>query len=197
MSDAERSRQFLAGLKDAAGWRRVRQQINSEIASLAEGVNAGLLTPDEWQREMAELLIAGHIAAAEEGRGGKLSDVQMQEVLDQVGVQVDYLNRFADQIDQGGWQPAMLARAQMYGAAMGASYEAGRTGDLPLPAYPKDGSTPCLTNCDCSWRIRWVDRAKGDADCIWRLGTVERHCDACKRRARQWAPLRIRGWEVQ
>lgn len=185
-------------IKDAAGYARVRRRVTEGVETLAQGVNAGALTPDEWQREMAELLLVGHIAAAEEGNGGRrLAPDQEQEVLAIVAEQVDRLNLFADAIDLDGWQPAMLRRALMYVDALGASEQVGRTGRLPLPAYPRDGSTPCLTNCDCSWRIRWVDRAKGDADCYWRLGVVEDHCDECRRRSRAWAPLRVRGWEVQ
>jgi hypothetical protein len=185
-------------IKDAAGYARVRRRVAEGVETLAQGLNAGALTPDAWQREMAELLLAGHLAAAQEGNGGRaLSPEQQQEVLGIVAEQVDRLNLFADAVDADGWADSMLRRALMYVDALGASEQAGRTGRLPLPAYPRDGSTPCLTNCDCSWRVVWKDRAKGDADAFWRLGAVEDHCDECKARARRWAPLRFRGWEAQ
>lgn len=187
-----------ARIKSAAGYARVRRRVAEGVETLAQGLNGGQLTPDEWQREMAELLLAGHLAAAQEGNGGRpLTTEQQQEVLGIVGQQVERLNLFADAVDLDGWNEAMLRRALMYVDALGASEQAGRTGALPLPAYPRDGSTPCLTNCDCSWRVVWVNRAAGDADAFWRLGAVEDHCDECRRRARAWSPLRIRGWEVE
>lgn len=184
-------------IKDAAGYARVRRRVAEGVETLAQGLNAGALTPDEWQREMAELLLAGHLAAAQEGNGGRpLTDAQRDEVLGIVGQQVDRLNLFADAVDLDGWSDSMLRRALMYVDALGASEQAGRTGALPLPAYPRDGSSECLVNCDCRWRVVWKDRAKGDADCYWQLGAIENHCKTCLKRSRQWAPLRVRSWKL-
>lgn len=101
-----------------------------------------------------------------------------------------YLQRFAGEIADGSLTPAQIAaRAQMY---MGASVQAAEQGrasllGLRLPAYPGDGTTRCLTNCRCSWRI-------DDGGLVWYatwvLGMAE-HCADCLTRAKTWAPLVI------
>lgn len=191
-------RRALVARKDAAGFDRLSARVAEAIGELAKGVNAGILTADAWQAEMANLLLAGHLAAYAAGRDvapRALTPDEERRVAEIVAGQIPYLDAFATQVDADGWQAAMDARAQMYGRAMRQSYERGRARGLPLPAVPGDGSTECLSNCRCAWRIRWIDRAAGDVDCHWELGKAE-HCDDCRDRARRWSPLRIRGWEV-
>lgn len=194
---AEALRQAVAQ-KSRGGFVRVLGRVADAMAELGQGVNAGILTPDAWQAEMANLLLVGHLAAYAEGRGVKPKQLTAEEdalVGRIVAEQIPYLDGFATQIDETGWQPAMEARARMYAAAMRQSYERARAGRLELPAYPGDGSSECLTNCRCGWRIVWLDKEKGNADCYWTLGRVE-HCETCTSRARRWAPLKVRGWEV-
>lgn len=59
---------------------------------------------------------------------------------------------------------------------------------INLPAYPGDGSTKCLTNCQCYWEIQQVP---GGYDCYWKLGKSER-CPDCVQRVTEWNPYRIR-----
>ena len=187
----------LVALKDRDAFARLQARIAEEVVSLAQGLNAGALTPDDWQREMAELLIAGHIAAAQDGLGRNDLPPSIREELSQiVGEQITYLNRFADQIAADGWADRYLSRAQLYVKAMGASYEVGASDRIKLPAYPRDGSTQCLSNCKCRWRIVWVNREKGSADCYWELSQAE-HCPDCTKRARLWNPLRVRRGIIQ
>lgn len=51
------------------------------------------------------------------------------------------------------------------------------------------------SNCKCSWRIEWLDRAKRDADCFWELSPAE-HCQTCKIRHRDWYPVKVRGGQL-
>jgi hypothetical protein len=189
---------LLAARKDAAGFARVAQRIAEGITTLGQGVSGGQLSPDQWQAEMARLLMAGGLASYAEGRGvpiDQLAPRTRAEIARYLSGQVDYLNRFADEIDADGWKPGYEARAQMYGRSLRALYEKGATFGLPLPAMPGEGSE-CLTNCRCRWRVEWIDRENLDADCYWVMGQAE-HCPTCQDRADKWAPLRIRGGKLR
>lgn len=189
---------LLAARKDAAGFARLAERVAEGITTLGQGVSGGQLTPDAWQAEMARLLMAGGVASYAEGRGvavGDLAPRTIDEIARYLTGQVDYLNKFADEIEAGGWQPGYEARAQMYGRALRGLYERGATFGLPLPAMPGEGSE-CLTNCRCRWRVEWLDRENLDADAYWVMGQAE-HCPTCQTRAAEWAPLRVRGGKLR
>jgi len=60
-----------------------------------------------------------------------------------------------------------------------------------LPAQPRDGTTLCLTNCQCRWRVvRDKDSETPRWLAYWTLSPVE-HCATCKCRARRWNPLTL------
>ena len=66
---------------------------------------------------------------------------------------------------------------------------------LPLPAMPGDGTSQCLTRCRCSWDITKLE-GDGNYDCTWVMSDAE-HCQTCRQRATDWAPLRVREGIVQ
>jgi hypothetical protein len=176
--------------------KRLVARLIEELDTLADGINSGALSPVEWHNAVANALLRGHVAAYMEGRDvDDLAPGARKAIGKLVGGQVEYLNKFLDQVEADGWQDGRdRARSAMYARNLVASYERGKTFGLDLPAYPGDGSTQCMTNCKCSWRIKWIDQEELDADCYWDMGSAE-HCEDCVKRARQWAPLRIRGGE--
>lgn len=184
-----------ARLKDAAGFSRLLARVIAGIDELSDGINAGLLSPTQWHNELANLLLVGHTAAYQEGRGITDLPPGARRLISQlVGEQVDFLNRFLDQVEARGWDDRRdRARAALYAGALKATYSRGVTFGLELPAYPGDGSSECLGNCGCQWRVDWIDQEELDADCYWVLGGAERHCRTCPQRAAAWAPLRLRG----
>ena len=101
-----------------------------------------------------------------------------------------YLKNLLNQIANGEVSYAQVnARLNMYINSANQALWKGYAKDLPdLPAYPGDGSTVCLTNCQCQWEIIEVE---GGWDCYWRLGAAE-HCPDCMERAGTWNPYRIR-----
>lgn len=108
---------------------------------------------------------------------------------DQYG-QNSYLKGFIEQISNGQLSQAQIdARLKMYVNAANESLWKGYASDLPLelPAYPGDGSTVCLTNCQCTWDIR---RTETGYDCYWTLGASE-HCPDCIENASKWNPYHI------
>lgn len=145
-----------------------------------------------WRDGFAALIARYHTAAQLVGQGDvTLTPAGRQALVKAVQAQLGYLDGFAaDLRSPSAYAMGRQARAAMYAEAIGASYWRGATRMLPLPALPKDGTTPCLTNCGCSWEI---DELNGDGnyDCTWVLGTSE-NCQTCSQRAADWAPLRIR-----
>lgn len=103
--------------------------------------------------------------------------------------QGSYLENLIAQIDRGEISPAQAnARLKMYVNSANEALWRGHTRELPrLPAYPGDGSTVCLTNCQCTWEIIPVEDG---FDCYWRLGIAE-HCPDCVWRSQNWNPLHI------
>ncbi|KPV42211.1 hypothetical protein SE17_44475, partial [Kouleothrix aurantiaca] len=85
-------------------------------------------------------------------------------------------------------------RAQLYANSIQTPYWRGVTRLLPLPAMPGDGTSPCLTHCRCAWDVTALE-GEQNYDCTWTLGDTE-HCQVCKQRAVEWAPLRIRNGEL-
>jgi hypothetical protein len=183
--------------KDWSGFQVVLGRVLDEIDTLSDGMNSGLLNVDQWQQRMANVLIRGHIAAFQEGRNRNELDPQARRMLSGVvGDQVDYLNRFADQLDGRDWDDRRdRARAALYAGSLKQAYSRGETWGLELPFYPGDGSSECLGNCGCRWRVEWIDQTKGDADCYWQLGGAERHCTTCPTRAAD-NPYELRGGKL-
>jgi hypothetical protein len=180
MDDAE-----LAYLLDVLGGR---------IDALMAALERGVITPAEWAAQFGELLATYHQAALLTA-GQPMTDAAAKWLITNVGTQLQFLHSFQLVVqDAAEFEPGWRARAQMYGEAIGASYEAGRTRLLPLPSLPRDGTTQCLTNCGCTWDIRQLD-GDGNYDCYWRRGKDD-SCSTCLARERLWAPLRIRGGRV-
>jgi hypothetical protein len=185
-------------LKTEVELRRILSRIIAGLDELADGMNSGVFTADAWQREVAQVLLVGHTAAYLAGRDAStLTPGARRQIAQVVGQQVDFLNRFADQVEAQGWQDTRdRARLILYAGACKGTYWRGTTFGLDMPFYPGDGSSECLGNCGCRLRVDWLDPEELDADVYWELGGAERHCATCPRRAAA-SPYRFRGGERQ
>lgn len=105
--------------------------------------------------------------------------------------QYGFMHDFFQQIEAGELSLAEIkARSNLYANSAGQVLE--QLGisedDLPrLPAYPKDGSTQCLTNCNCTIE---KEKVENGWDVYWELNPGET-CPDCRRRANN-SPLRVR-----
>lgn len=109
--------------------------------------------------------------------------------------QLHFLELWIADIGQAGKLIGGAGRAAMYGESLGQTYQrayvaarGSRVGLPELPAYPRDGSTVCLTHCRCQWQIKKVSPVYYEA--TWKLGVAE-HCPQCIERADLWGPLSI------
>ena len=169
--------------------------VTDTLADLATG---GRLSPVDWRYMMREEIKREYIAQYLLGIGGR--DQMTFEDWGRLGgmlkEQYAYLDGFYQELLEGKLSgPQVAARARMYSASAREAYERANGqawGGPPLPAYPGDGSTACLTNCACNWEIVSVKVVKEETQwiCYWRLGFVKtEHCAACENAAFEWNPL--------
>lgn len=171
---------------------------NQEVGALMARLESGEVSSAYWRAEMEAMLARYSQAARMLGSGAaKLFPQDVTAIRAWLEEQFGYLDGFETVIQTAGsvYSPAWLPRAEMYGASTVVEYWEGKTGNLPLPAMPGQGSQ-CLSNCKCSWDIQWIDKKKGDADCYWKLHPAE-HCQTCLTRAEMWNPVRIRNGDLQ
>lgn len=152
---------------------------------------------DDWQQEVSRQLERYHTAAYLAGADTQnLSAAARAAVGRDLATQLSFLAQFAVEIQEATeWQAGWNARAEMYARSIQTPYWRGVTRLLPLPAMPGDGSSQCLTNCGCGWVIVQLD-GDGNYDCTWRRGKKDT-CQTCMQRSEEWAPLQIRGGELQ
>ena len=144
---------------------------------------------DALNKDLRDIVKQTQIDMYTMGAGGRngMSQRDWGKIGAMVKEQYKYLNGLVDQISRGEISPAQAnARLKMYINSANEALWKGITNEMPpLPAYPGDGSTVCLTNCQCEWEIQKVE---GGFNCYWRLGAAE-HCPDCMDRASQWNPL--------
>lgn len=169
---------------------------SAQLDDLAVRLARGDLSLADWHRAMADALLNLHRDAYALGAGGQLDARQQARLTERVRQQLDYLAAWRDDLAQadGFSEAAMRGRARLYLNAANATLQDARASTVrglpPLPAYPGDGTTRCLTNCRCSWRIVRLPEPNA-YDCYWRLGVAE-HCPTCLARAAAWQPIRAR-----
>lgn len=130
--------------------------------------------------------------------GNGSGDVPYSIASDYFEEQMGFLGNFIVQISENRGErkiPGGAFRAAMYGESLGQCYQkayfkarGSRLGLPDLPAYPRDGSTECLTNCRCQWSIKKLSDVFYEAR--WKLGPVE-HCPTCIDRGDIWNPISI------
>lgn len=173
---------------------RLTRLIQASTDALETQYPAGV---EAWQQELSRQIARYSAASFMTGAGdAALSGAGRTAVVTDLATQLRFLNKFAVEVQDGKeWQKGWNSRAAMYASSIQTPYWRAFTRMLPLPAMPGDGTTPCLVNCKCSWDLQELD---GDEnyDCYWRLGAVE-HCQICRQRAINWAPLEIREGIVQ
>lgn len=97
------------------------REIKAKAKTYGERVEAGTLTPAEFELEMRALLKAGHIIAASVGRGGRVRMTQSDWgwVGAKIKWQFGYLRKFTDKVIKGRIdKPVTSTRAQKYASSI-------------------------------------------------------------------------------
>lgn len=172
----------------------------TQVDNLADDLESGKITVDEWEAAMLVELEKLHTTAYIIGLGGiaAASAEAFAAIGTIVATQSRFLRRWADDLREETKIVAskIKSRAAMYLNAANATLLIALTDALGmprLPAYPGDGTTSCLANCKCSWQFT---RVPGGWDCYWRLQVAE-HCPECNSRATTWNPLRVRNGQIE
>lgn len=168
---------------------RLSRLIAAATDALARDYPAGV---EAWQQEIGAQLARYHAAAYLAGSGAPtLAGPAHAAVLTDLATQLAFLGKFGLVVQAGAqWERGWNARAQMYADSIQVPYWRGKTQLLPLPALPGDGTSQCLTHCRCLWDVQQLE-GENNYDCTWVMADAE-HCQTCKQRAADWAPLRIR-----
>lgn len=176
---------------------RLLSRLYPRVDMLTSELETGTMEPTAWRDSMAAMLAQGHTAAYMSGQeSAELAASDQRRLLRDLQAQLGFLDNFTAEIQKAAeFQKGWNARARMYADAVGASYYAGKFKMWALPALPRDGSTQCLSRCNCSWDVQELE-GEGNADAYWRLGPSE-SCQTCLERAQQWAPIRFRNGELQ
>lgn len=176
---------------------RLLSRLYPRVDMLTSELETGTMEPTAWRDSMAAMLAQGHTAAYMSGQeSAELAASDQRRLLRDLQAQLGFLDNFTAEIQKAAeFQKGWNARARMYADAVGASYYAGKFKMWALPALPRDGSTQCLSRCNCSWDVQELE-GEGNADAYWRLGPSE-SCQQCLERAQQWAPIQFRGGELQ
>jgi hypothetical protein len=171
---------------------------------LAEQLRNKDITMAQWEKSMVKNIKQTHIDLYSIGAGGRNS--LSQKDWGRIGAMCKsqygssgYLKGFYNDIANGNLSEGQIAvRSRMYVNAANEALWKGITNDLPtkpgqaypLPFYPGDGSTECMTNCLCQWDIVNTDNG---VDAYWRLSNAE-HCPTCT--ARSYDP-RYQPFQIQ
>jgi len=172
----------------------------------------GEITVEAWEQLMGELIGLGATTGYMVGAGSEVIPPKASDYLTQaIAQQLAFLSGFAlviaanqlgNKFDDTNFDSRWFGRARQYNRTAVEQYWRANTSaklgvdDMPLPAYPGDGTSQCLKNCKCRWRIEVIgDIEDGNADAYWELGVAE-HCQTCVERHRAWNPLQIRNWEL-
>jgi hypothetical protein len=170
---------------------------------LAGYVADGMLAPGDWRALMREEIKREYIREYLLGIGGRdqMTQADWGSIGGMLKEQYGYLDAFADDVAAGRLSEAQVrSRARMYVNSAREAYERANAraqsgGELVLPAYPGDGQTVCLTNCNCSWNIAEVYDENGVLigwDCTWVVNHAAENCDDCLANEQKWAPLEVR-----
>lgn len=165
----------------------------TRMEGLTNVYSTGTIDFPTYRKQVNEILRQTYIDNYVMGAGGRNSMTQADwgSVGGMISEQYRYLNPFMDQVARGELSQAQInARLKMYINSASEAFWRGFTRGIPidLPAYPGDGSTRCLVNCQCQWDIQQIENGY---NCYWLLGEAE-HCEDCVERAGKWNPYKIR-----
>ncbi len=171
----------------------------ANAADLAAQFSNGIITAEEWRLAMRERLKQDAIQQYVLGRGGR--EQMTQQDWGRTGRalrdQYAFVDNMAAEMEAGNLTEGQIrSRSQnIVGSCIGL-FERGRGAafGINLPRVPRDGTTICVSGCQCHWRIETISDGSDGVDVIveatWLLGIAD-HCETCIERSQAWTPIRF------
>ena len=181
------------------------QLFRQDVQQITYQLEQKQITLDDWKSQMIQLLMRYSTAVMMLGLNVEVMTEQAEAaILAQVTSQLPYLENFAndiaaglvDEATMGAWLQKWDDRAGMYTDSIIPLFWKGSTRFLELPAYPADGSAPCLFNDRCMWWLDWISEENIDVDAYWLTEKDQKVCLTCAERGERWYPLQVRGGVV-
>lgn len=192
--DAE-SGKFISQSRVRALMQRFENRYKQDIKSISDRLSNGEISIQRWVTEMRQAVKDAYVIQYTVGKGGvgNMTQSDWGRIGGLLKGQYAYLNGFASQIANGELTPKQIAaRANLYIDSSTQAFERGKAashGLFSLPAYPGDGTTECMANCRCYWRIT---RDGTTITASWIMSNAE-HCETCRIRSVAWSNLVFEG----
>jgi len=170
----------------------IANQWAKRMETLSEDLLHGTLSLEDWHSQMQDAIRTSFLQQAIAGSDTPLSMDELKDLQDKILDQYKYLDKFAQDIEdavveEGASLDFITSRSALYAKSSESVYW-DQAIDLDLPAMPRDGSTECLSNCQCNWNLEYD--GQGNVNATWELGEAD-HCPTCVDRSETWNPLVI------
>lgn len=188
--DAETGK-FISQSRVRALMQRFENRHKQDIKSISDRLSNGEISVQRWVEEMRKAVKDAYVIQYAVGKGGmeNMTQADWGRVGGLLRGQYAYLNGFASQISNGELTPKQIAaRANLYVDSSTQAFERGKAashGLFSLPAYPGDGTSECMANCRCHWRIT---KSGSTRTASWVMSSAE-HCQTCVDRSVAWSNL--------
>jgi hypothetical protein len=170
------------------------------MTTLSNDLLHGSLSLEDYHTRMQDAIRLAYIhqaiAGTKDADERELTSADLRRIEGKIADQYQYLDGFMSDIEkavekQGASLDFIPSRAVLYAKSSESEYWQQAT-NVDLPATPRDGSTQCLSNCQCSWRLECVRDNKGKVIAVNAYWETEANpCPDCDKRGRDWNPLVI------
>jgi hypothetical protein len=178
----------------------IASQYARRNVALANDLVHGTLTMEDFHTRMQDSIrlsfIHQAIAGTKDADERELTQADLQRIEGKIAEQYQYLDGFMDKIEaavqkDGASLEFIANQASMYAGSSEQEYWQQAT-NVDLPHTPRDGSTRCLSNCQCSVRLECVRDDKGKVIAVNAYWETEANpCPDCEARGSEWNPYVI------
>lgn len=195
----DKRKHFIDAKGNLIPWNKINDEalasfqeaLRGRAQKLANRLEARTISFSEFRESIRTLIRQQTTVSFIAGVGGleKMTAASWGAIGGRLAGQYGHLNKYLSKLAQSGEYNARVIgfRTGNYvkGGGWGYHRAQGMLHNLKLPAYPRDGSTPCLSNCGCSWVFTYTDNF---VIARWQRGLVD-SCPVCVERESTWARL--------
>lgn len=177
--------------------KALREVYRAQLQELTQQYVDGAISVQDWQIDMRESLRemnAAMLVVAANVDPANVTSSDWLKLGNELRSQYDYLEDFAHQtLEDPTVLGSAVQRAGLYANSTISSFWR-QLAPVDLPAYPGDGSTRCITNCNCDWQFDNEYDDEGNIVAVlatWVLEPGSNTCEDCLERSQKWVKLRV------